>query len=123
MYVQIVTFQLKGLSGQDYLAACNQLAPTIAQVPGLRYWLPAPDTHALWPEKAFVADMVPARKRGTAYGFYNLAFGITVFPASLLFGLVWDQYGATSAFLASSAISVAAIAFFATSIRSSKVVH
>ena len=74
-------------------------------------------------EKAFVADMVPARKRGTAYGFYNLAFGITVFPASLLFGLIWDQYGATSAFLTSAAISVAAIAFFATSVRSPKIIH
>ena len=35
-------------------------------------------------EKALVADMVPEDKRGTAYGFYNLAFGITVFPASLV---------------------------------------
>ena len=34
-------------------------------------------------EKAFVADMVPPGKRGTAFGLYNLAFGITVFPASL----------------------------------------
>ncbi len=59
-------------------------------------------------EKALVADMVEDEKRGTAYGFYNLAFGITVFPASLLFGLLWSQFGATAAFLASSAISAAA---------------
>ncbi|MGE3467289.1 MAG: MFS transporter, partial [Pyrinomonadaceae bacterium] len=52
-------------------------------------------------EKAFVADMVPEYKRGTAYGLYNLAFGITVFPASLLFGLVWTNFGASTAFLAS----------------------
>ena len=44
-------------------------------------------------EKALVADMVGDEKRGTAYGFYNLAFGITVFPASLLFGLVWTEFG------------------------------
>ncbi len=60
-------------------------------------------------EKAFVADMVPEAKRGTAYGLYNLAFGITVFPASLLFGLVWDQLGASTAFLASASVSLAAI--------------
>ena len=65
-------------------------------------------------EKAFVADMVPAGKRGTAYGFYNLAYGITVFPASLLFGLAWDKYGAASAFLASAAVSIVAILFFFT---------
>ncbi|MEX1156832.1 MAG: YdhR family protein [Chloroflexota bacterium] len=35
MHIQVVTFHLEGLSGEDYLAACNQLAPAIAQVPGL----------------------------------------------------------------------------------------
>ncbi len=62
-------------------------------------------------EKAFVADMVPEKKRGTAYGLFNLAFGITVFPASLLFGLVWNQFGASTAFLASASVSVLAILF------------
>lgn len=61
-------------------------------------------------EKALVADMVEDEKRGTAYGFYNLAFGITVFPASLLFGLLWSQFGAATAFLASAVISIAAAA-------------
>jgi MFS family permease len=65
-------------------------------------------------EKAFVADMVPEKKRGTAYGLYNLAFGITVFPASLLFGLVWNQFGAPTAFLASACVSVAAILLLTT---------
>lgn len=60
-------------------------------------------------EKAFVADMVPKNKRGTAYGLYNLAFGITVFPASLLFGLAWTELGATTAFLASASVSLLAI--------------
>ena len=59
-------------------------------------------------EKALVADMVGDEKRGTAYGFYSLAFGITVFPASLLFGLTWSVFGAATAFLASAAISIIA---------------
>ena len=57
-------------------------------------------------EKALVADLVPPEKRGTAFGFYNLAFSITVFPASLLFGALWDQFGATTAFLISACISI-----------------
>lgn len=65
-------------------------------------------------EKAFVADMVPEDKRGTAYGLYNLAFGITVFPASLLFGLVWNQWGAATAFLASGCVSIFAILLLTT---------
>lgn len=59
-------------------------------------------------EKALVADLVTDEKRGTAFGFYNLAYGITVFPASLIFGLVWNQFGAASAFLMSAGISVIA---------------
>jgi MFS family permease len=65
-------------------------------------------------EKAFVADMVPEKKRGTAYGLYNLAFGITVFPASLLFGLAWNELGARTAFLASAGVSLAAIVLLTT---------
>ena len=59
-------------------------------------------------EKALVADLVDKEKRGTAYGFYNLAFGVTVFPASLLFGLLWTQFGSATAFIFSAAISLVA---------------
>ena len=65
-------------------------------------------------EKAFVADMVPEKRRGMAYGLYNLAFGITVFPASLLFGLAWNQFGAAPAFLASACVSIAAVLMLST---------
>lgn len=73
-------------------------------------------------EKAFVADMVEPEKRGTAYGFYNLAFGITVFPASLLFGFLWNQFGAATAFVASSAISVVAAILLLTTVRARRAV-
>ena len=63
-------------------------------------------------EKALVADMVDEDKRGTAYGFYNLAFGITVFPASLLFGLIWTRASAEWAFLASATVSIIAAMLF-----------
>ncbi len=59
-------------------------------------------------EKALVADLVEPEKRGTAFGFYNLAFSITVFPASLIFGLLWTKFGAATAFLFSSSISICA---------------
>ncbi len=59
-------------------------------------------------ERAFVADLVEDEKRGTAYGFYNLAIGITVFPASLIFGYLWYQFGAETAFIVSSIVSIIA---------------
>jgi MFS family permease len=59
-------------------------------------------------EKALVADLVPPEKCGTAFGFYNLAFSITVFPASIIFGAIWTKFGAETAFLISAIISVCA---------------
>jgi MFS family permease len=60
-------------------------------------------------EKALVADLVPEQKHGTAYGLYNLAYGVTVFPASLIFGFMWDQFGAATAFMASACVTVVAL--------------
>jgi MFS family permease len=59
-------------------------------------------------EKALVADLVRPEQRGTAYGLYNLAFGITVFPASLLMGFIWDWRGPTTAFLVSAGMGATA---------------
>jgi hypothetical protein len=39
---------------------------------------------------------------------YNLAFGITVFPASLMMGIIWDWKGATAAFLVSAGLGATA---------------
>jgi MFS family permease len=49
-------------------------------------------------EKALVADVVPANRRGAAFGWYNLALGLGAFPASLIFGIIWDRLGSTAAF-------------------------
>jgi len=47
--------------------------------------------------KALVADVVPdSARRGTAYGLYQVAVGITALPASFLAGVLW-QYVAPSA--------------------------
>jgi MFS family permease len=59
-------------------------------------------------EKALVADLVPAEKRGTAFGLYNLAFGITVLPASLLMGALWDWRGPQTAFIVSALLGATA---------------
>jgi MFS family permease len=59
-------------------------------------------------EKALVADLVKPEQRGTAYGLYNLAFGITVLPASLLMGGVWAWRGPETAFLVSATLGMTA---------------
>jgi len=40
--------------------------------------------------KALIADLVAPERRGTAYGLYNAAIGLTAFPASLIAGLLWQ---------------------------------
>lgn len=49
-------------------------------------------------EKALVADLAPAARRGLAFGIYNAVIGIGVLAASIVFGLVWNAYGTTAAF-------------------------
>jgi MFS family permease len=49
-------------------------------------------------EKALVADFAPAHLRGSSFGLYHLIVGIGALPASLLFGLVWQKFGAAAAF-------------------------
>jgi len=68
-------------------------------------------------EKALVADLVRPEQRGTAYGLYNLAFGITVFPASLLMGMIWDWKGPTTAFLISAVMGATAAALLLIFVR------
>lgn len=43
--------------------------------------------------KALVADFAPAEQRGTAYGVYNAAVGLTVLPASVIAGILWQGLG------------------------------
>jgi MFS family permease len=43
--------------------------------------------------KAMVGDLVRADQRGTAYGVYNAAVGLTALPASLIAGVLWQGIG------------------------------
>ena len=52
--------------------------------------------------RALVADFVPAERRGSAYGLYNAAIGITVLPASVIAGVLWQGVGAFKGFGASA---------------------
>lgn len=59
-------------------------------------------------EKALVADLVPADRRGVAFGWYNLAIGLAALPASLLFGVLWDRWGSAAAFDVGALLALAA---------------
>jgi MFS family permease len=49
-------------------------------------------------EKAVVADLAPADRRGTAFGAYHAVIGIGALAASLVFAGIWKAVGAPWAF-------------------------
>jgi len=59
-------------------------------------------------EKALVADLVPAARRGAAFGWYNLAISAGALPASIGFGLLWDRVSPGAAFSAGGALALVA---------------
>jgi MFS family permease len=59
-------------------------------------------------ERAMIADLVPERLRGRAFGAFHAAVGLAALPASLLFGLLWKGLGPRAAFLTGAAVAFAA---------------
>lgn len=61
-------------------------------------------------EKALVADLTPADRRGAAFGWYNATTGFGTLVASILFGYLYDRFGAPVAFMTGAALAgVAAV--------------
>lgn len=59
--------------------------------------------------KAWIADVVPQEKRGTAYGIFQMSTGFMLFPASLLVGILWQHFGLSTALLVDAAIAFLAM--------------
>lgn len=49
-------------------------------------------------EKVLVARLVGAEQRGLAFGWFNFAIGIAALPSSMIFGLLYERFGALVAF-------------------------
>ena len=48
--------------------------------------------------RAFVSDLVPEERRGTAYGWYHAAVGVSLLPASVIAGLLWQYVNPATTF-------------------------
>jgi len=59
--------------------------------------------------KAFVADMVPAERRGTAYGLFNGVIGLMALPASLIAGWLWDAVSPAATFYLGAGLAFVAM--------------
>ena len=67
--------------------------------------------------RAFVCDLVPVEKRGTAYGWYHTAVGISLLPASVIAGWLWHLIGPSATFYFGAAMAGAAMLGFLLLIR------
>jgi len=67
--------------------------------------------------RAMVADLVPADRRGTAYGYYHGALGLGLLPASVLAGFLWQTVSPAAPFAFSAVTAVVAIIGLAVFVR------
>ena len=74
-------------------------------------------------EKALVADMAPIGLAGTAFGWFNLITGLMLFPASFIFGWVYESIAPFYAFLFSGTCALIAFVLMATWVYQSKQVE
>ncbi len=58
---------------------------------------------------AAIADAAPERLRGTAFGIYDLAVGVTTFAASAVAGSLWMLGGPAGTFIAGASLAAGAI--------------
>jgi MFS family permease len=69
-------------------------------------------------ERAFVSDMVPSARRGTAFGWYYLSVGVAALPASVIFGVIWQHMGPGVAFSVGAVLAlIASLGLLAVPIR------
>jgi MFS family permease len=64
-------------------------------------------------ERAWVATLAPKESRGSAFGFYHGAIGLSALPASLLFGFIYAAAGPAVAFGTGAGLAlIAAVLLF-----------
>lgn len=59
-------------------------------------------------EKAFVAELCPARSRATMLGFHASLVGVGLLPASIFGGFLWNWFGPATPFYFGGALGISA---------------
>lgn len=67
--------------------------------------------------RAFISDLVPVQRKGTALGIYHTTTGLAAFPASLIAGTLWDRFSFQVPFFFSATIAMVALALLTVWLR------
>ncbi|GAA6756601.1 MFS transporter [Thermus thalpophilus] len=62
--------------------------------------------------RAYLATLVPQEAKATAIGLYHTVVGVLLFPASLIFGWLWQGYGPALAFAVGAGLALGALLLF-----------
>jgi MFS family permease len=60
-------------------------------------------------ERTYVSRLAADSQRGTVFGWYNMVLGLVAIPSGVLFGAVWQFFGARWAFTTSATLAVLAV--------------
>ena len=60
-------------------------------------------------ERALISLYADERERGTAFGWYHLAVGLSAIPAGVLFGAVWHYWNAGDAFIFAGVLALLSV--------------
>ena len=59
-------------------------------------------------ERAFVAEIAPPHLKGTMFGLHSTVTGIALLPASVIAGVLWNQFGTAVPFIFGASLSLLA---------------
>lgn len=62
--------------------------------------------------RAYLATIIPATEKASAIGLYHTLAGLLLFPASALFGFLWERSGPATAFFTGAALAGVALVLF-----------
>lgn len=68
-------------------------------------------------EKAMIADLAPVERRGFAFGVFYAVQGLGGLAASIMFGAIWNMFGAPAAFGVGAALALVSTALLFTSVH------
>jgi len=98
-----------GWGGRVVLLIALALVPvTMAGAWGLFLAYAATTASTEGAERALIGDAAEDEQRGAAFGVYHMLYGLLALPGALFFGLLWEHFGMTTAFLSSGALTAVA---------------
>ncbi len=59
--------------------------------------------------RAYLAQIIPVSEKASAIGLYHTLVGLLLFPASALFGLLWQHFGSGTAFFTGAVFALLAM--------------